>query len=549
MSTATFNFNGFPTKIQCSNEDKMEDICKKYAFKIQNDFNKLQFLYGGNQVKLDSTFNEIINSIDKEANNMNILVFETTPQPENINNSLVKSKEVICPECGEICMFKIKDFKITLFGCKNKHEKNNIFLKDFYKLQYIDESKIICDNCKNNKSNSYNKQFFTCLTCKKNFCPLCNSSHKQSHDTIDYDKKNYICNTHKDSFISFCTDSKDNLCIQCEQNHKNHNIILFRDIFTNIDDIKTNMQNFKLEIDSLKNAIKTIITTLNDFIFNIDQYYEILNNILNNFTIQNKNYEILYNINEIKNNCKNKEISEINEQDISSQFKNILKLCYKFNNIFDNTKVNNKIINKNNNINDTNSHSQVFNQKLIRNKTEIFEIKKLNDLIKKEEYSCECVNVNDLNGGIFEGTDDLRIRIILKNNGDIKWPVGKAKIQFDYYSFLKCRDIVLFPQNPGEQKNYNIVFEGLKNFSVGQYSSYIWIVIDGKRIGQKIKIIITIRKNFDELKEINENIDKINEFRNNFGLIKFYYPDEKVLEALKNNNFSFERTFESFLMS
>ena len=45
----------------------------------------------------------------------------------------------------------------------------------------IDESKIICDNCKNNnKSISYNKKFYFCNNCNKKLCPVCKSSHAKS---------------------------------------------------------------------------------------------------------------------------------------------------------------------------------------------------------------------------------------------------------------------------------------------------------------------------------------------------------------------------------
>ena len=44
------------------------------------------------------------------------------------------------------------------------------FLKILKKTQKIDESKIICENCgENNKSQSFNKVFYICQLCKKNY--------------------------------------------------------------------------------------------------------------------------------------------------------------------------------------------------------------------------------------------------------------------------------------------------------------------------------------------------------------------------------------------
>ena len=37
----------------------------------------------------------------------------------------LNSKEIICPECGENCKMKFKDFKIILSDCNNGHKKEN----------------------------------------------------------------------------------------------------------------------------------------------------------------------------------------------------------------------------------------------------------------------------------------------------------------------------------------------------------------------------------------------------------------------------------------
>ena len=62
----------------------------------------------------------------------------------NKNNKSIRSKEIICPECGESITININDYKIKLFDCKNNHIKYLSF-KELEKSQNIDESKIICD--------------------------------------------------------------------------------------------------------------------------------------------------------------------------------------------------------------------------------------------------------------------------------------------------------------------------------------------------------------------------------------------------------------------
>ena len=63
---------------------------------------------------------------------------------------------------------EIKDYKINLSDCINKHNFDNILLNEFDKTQEIDLRTIKCDICQEkNKSIIYNKTFNKCLTCDK----------------------------------------------------------------------------------------------------------------------------------------------------------------------------------------------------------------------------------------------------------------------------------------------------------------------------------------------------------------------------------------------
>ena len=87
---------------------------------------------------------------------MNILLYLN----EDFNNTqkIIRSKDIICPKCGEICLLKINDYKISFYDCKKEEKLNNILLDEYEYIQKIDQSKIICDDCKyTNKSNTYNK--------------------------------------------------------------------------------------------------------------------------------------------------------------------------------------------------------------------------------------------------------------------------------------------------------------------------------------------------------------------------------------------------------
>ena len=97
MALAIFIFNGIKTAIQCVKEDKMKNICAKYASRIDKELNSLYFLYDGNHLNNELTFYEQANSLDKQNLEMNILVIPNKDSnelkypkcrhnPENINS-------------------------------------------------------------------------------------------------------------------------------------------------------------------------------------------------------------------------------------------------------------------------------------------------------------------------------------------------------------------------------------------------------------------------------------------------------------------------------
>ena len=84
-----FTFEGKETTIECSKEDKMKDICQIYSSKIESNLDSLLFLYGGNQLNLESSFENQANSIDKSENKMIISVFKK------------EESDLECPKCGD----------------------------------------------------------------------------------------------------------------------------------------------------------------------------------------------------------------------------------------------------------------------------------------------------------------------------------------------------------------------------------------------------------------------------------------------------------------
>lgn len=87
MAKIIFILNGIQTVIQCDIQDKMNNLFKKFASKLNIDINDYIFIYGGNRIDKDLTFEQLANSIDIKANQMNILVYEL--------NNLQESNEKI----------------------------------------------------------------------------------------------------------------------------------------------------------------------------------------------------------------------------------------------------------------------------------------------------------------------------------------------------------------------------------------------------------------------------------------------------------------------
>jgi len=113
MNKVVFDCNNTKVVIQCNKDDKMKDIIAKYLSKSDKNKNNLTFLYNGQLLNEELSFNKCANSLDRQRNSINILVCGL----QDLNDNLVKSKYVICPKCYDSALLSIKDFKISITGC------------------------------------------------------------------------------------------------------------------------------------------------------------------------------------------------------------------------------------------------------------------------------------------------------------------------------------------------------------------------------------------------------------------------------------------------
>ena len=91
-ANVVFILDGENLRVQCTTEDKMKDICKNYATKINKNINSLIFLYEGNKVNFELIFEEQANIIDRKNHEMKILVNKN--ENNRINNSIIISNSI-----------------------------------------------------------------------------------------------------------------------------------------------------------------------------------------------------------------------------------------------------------------------------------------------------------------------------------------------------------------------------------------------------------------------------------------------------------------------
>ena len=306
MVEIEFEFNQNRTVIQVNLNDKFEEALKKYINKTKLELNKLYFLSNGSYINDSEIIQNKMNESEKQKKRMKILVYSKDTLSMNDSKNLIKSKEVICPICNESCKYKIENYKIKLYDCKNGHTTENIRLNDYMDKQNINISKIKCDICKDkNKSETYQNLFYICNECNKNICLLCKSLHKE-HTLINYDDKNYICKKHNEKFTRYCEECKIDICVLCENEHKEHKTLSHSNILIDIKKLRNKMNDLRNTINKFNENIKEIIKKFNKTMEYMEMYYNINNKILNDYeNNKNRNYNILLNLNEINDSIEN----------------------------------------------------------------------------------------------------------------------------------------------------------------------------------------------------------------------------------------------------
>ena len=107
----TFNFEGVDAWVPCTTKEKMKYICQRYGTKIKKNINSLLFLYGGNYLNFESSFEELANSLDKRNKEMKVLVYTK------------ENDDFVCPKCGEKINLKTEKLDELILSYKDIKDK------------------------------------------------------------------------------------------------------------------------------------------------------------------------------------------------------------------------------------------------------------------------------------------------------------------------------------------------------------------------------------------------------------------------------------------
>ena len=169
-------------------------LLNKFVSIINIDIKKLYFICRGKYLSLNNS-----KSISEFKDTyLIIFVFNLNIK---IHKNDKKLKHIICPECKNLSIITNNNDLYSFKNCINKHKLNDFTINLFLQSQYVDELKIKCDRCKNNKF--YYDKFY--ISSKgKNLCPICAEINKRIYNIIDYDNRFYIFNKHNNKYISYC---------------------------------------------------------------------------------------------------------------------------------------------------------------------------------------------------------------------------------------------------------------------------------------------------------------------------------------------------------
>ena len=477
---ANFEYNSRKCEILCQSNQTMEDICKKFANKFEEDFNQLNFKINGELINLKLKFLDLAN---KDSNKIDLLVEKknistnsemtfTTPPPK-LNN--------ISPE-NDSSYTQCLNTEIN--PCQSLDTQINNISQEIININ---------ENTQIQPQNDYSH----------GTNDLLKLSDEEAKKKIRYKEKDCLCNKHCDErYIYYCQNCGIDLCAFCENEHIGHEFVKFNQIIT-IDDaniIKNKLKEKEVLKNEFVDKLESIIKFFKKILNKVKVDYEITEEFVNNFKFIYRNIEVIELLIKAKQNYSFfDDINQImeNRNIIFNKIENLINIINtnKFEELIYN---NNNINNDNINNDDMNSNNNIIEELINQDRNKFSEI--LQNLVKiyQNSFKNQIHNeVNELinNATLSNFTDfNQNLNYVLPNN-----------INYDQ------KEILLEYKIDGE-KNIKLFGEEFVNKNKDLFIEYNYQHIELK---SEMKIE-SLENNSDKLEIKIKALDNINSIKGMF---------------------------------
>jgi surface protein len=354
-----FSLNGVKTKIKCNKEDLMKDILEKYKTKDNVDISSMYLLYKGNKVNPFITFKEQLAEEDKKKNAMEISCIQmgrrntvrksSKRKKELLNSSFRKSnyrrsatKRINISDRPKTLKTE-KDKELTTESKKANYNKNYIKKKSLFKPEPKKEpvkNEALYDNGFNfNKMFNYN-DFFRAYSCQINL--------------TENNEKTPVIN----EYISNEVIQRNTEAVNNDKTYEGGNKIYP----SSEKKLEKEFEEFQIKFDIINNKIRELINILTKINDNINSFYEITFDKINNCETVQQDNKIFNDFKTILNNY-TKFIDDMNVSIIDNK---ISKTSEKFNTLMNAYKDTNKDIIKYK-INDGDKMVKIFGAQFVVN--------------------------------------------------------------------------------------------------------------------------------------------------------------------------------------
>ena len=270
------------TNLQCKGNELMKNIIASYGNKTGLTVSEYIFVCNGDKINENQTLEEV----SKGSTEVEIVAL--SEQKEDKLDSVKEEDYIKCNQCSEPAIIEfLENFWITLYD--GEHEKKKIKLIDFFYTQLVDQKSIICSKCSKTRDETHQNKFYFCFQCGKNFCPLCQSMHKEHTKIVDYSLKCFRCSQHNKEYVSYCFNCEENFCFYCSERHQDHKIVSFTQLLPK----KKLNDEFEEIIKKVEKEVEVIDEVPEQFKKSIDVYKKIHKKLNDNIEGTKLNYQLL----------------------------------------------------------------------------------------------------------------------------------------------------------------------------------------------------------------------------------------------------------------